>query len=132
MIETEFRPISDFERSIILRLLELDFPGNDALKEQVRGLEAKCVDHEGSLELNVSSDIIANIPANPAVEGYYADGEQKNPFGPYVRILLHIRNGKMWLMEIYKDDGTEIKRQPSPAELELFSQHHHWWDPNSK
>jgi hypothetical protein len=36
----------------------------------------------------------------------------------------------MWLMEIYKDDGTDIKRQPIPVELELFSQHHRWWNPH--
>lgn len=123
MIEQDYRPITNREKAILLRLLELNFRGRDAIREQVGGLLGKQIDNEGSLSLKVTSKTRADIPGGIAVEARYSDSEAVDPWEPHVNLLLHIADGQIKLLEVYKDDGSPIRRMPDPEELQLFSQH---------
>jgi hypothetical protein len=119
--EQAFRPIAAAEKAILDRLLEANFPGRDELVGQVTGLQAKCVDAQGSLRLSPTTGVAAPISRGVAVEGKYADADTKGEAGAHVNILLHVADGKLSMIEIFKDDGSAILKAPNPTELRLFS-----------
>lgn len=121
MIETEFRPITDSERSIFLKLLELDFPGRDELKAQLEGLLAKTIDEDGSLMLKVHSDSRTSQKCRVPVEARCPDADTPNEGGPHIQLLLHVVEGKLFELEIYKADSSPILQRPHPSKFWLFS-----------
>jgi hypothetical protein len=121
MIETEFRPITDSERSIFLKLLELDFPGRDELKAQLEGLLAKTIDEDGSLMLKVQSDSRAPQKCRVPVEARCPDSDTRSEGDPHVQLLLHVVEGKLFELEIYKEDSSPILELLNPDKFWLFS-----------
>jgi hypothetical protein len=121
MIETEFRPITDAERTVFLKLLELDFPGRDELKAQLEGLLAKTIDEDGSLMLKVQSDSRARLKYRVPVEARCPDADTRSETDPHVQLLLHVVEGKLFELEIYKEDSSPILVRPHPKKFWLFS-----------
>jgi hypothetical protein len=119
-IEQEYRPPTVSERQILDRLLEVNFPGRDSLVQQLEGLLVKQINGEGCLSLNVISTARANLPNGVAVEGRYSDSDAVDSWEPRVNLLLHVVNGLLKLLEVYKDDSSRIRRAPNPEELQLF------------
>ena len=57
--EPGFRPITPSEEQLVLKLLEVDFPGKSELKLQLSGLLAKRIEEDGTLLFQVQSDVVA-------------------------------------------------------------------------
>jgi hypothetical protein len=97
------RPPTPQEAALLEKLTEPDFPGSLEIREQLRGIQVREIDEDGSLELvGVSgSDAIVNnrIP----IEGEMVDSD-----GTVVHVLLHVVNGRVNELEIYKDDGSRV------------------------
>ena len=55
-----------------------------------------------------------------AVEGYYSDENASSSEGPQVHVLLHIVTGILATLEIYKDDGSPIKKRPLAENLIFY------------
>jgi len=56
------------------------------------------------------------------VEGRYPDGSD-DPVGPAVNLLLHVVDGRLHELEVYKDDGNDFVVGPSeapPARIEVW------------
>jgi hypothetical protein len=117
----EFRPLTSSEKAILEKLLETSFPGRDELAQQLRGLQAKQIDDEGSLKLLVTTKSKANVAQGVVSEAKYPDLDTKGEAGAHVNLLLHVADGKLSMLEIYKDDQSKILKKPNPHEFQLFS-----------
>jgi hypothetical protein len=114
--ELRFRLPSTSEMQILQRLLEVDFPGRQAVVSQVHGIRVRRIDPEGSLELKaIPNSEEANVERRIPVE---AEGMDED--GTMIHVLLHVVNGIASELEIYKDDGSSIKAFPSPQNLKLL------------
>jgi hypothetical protein len=118
--EAEFRPLANSEMALIRKLLSADFRGRDELAQQLTGLQAMTLDAAGNLKLKVSGEGRAPIGRGVAVEAKYLDLDAENEVGPRVHVLLHVVDGKLSMLEIYKDDGSKILKFPEPDKLEIF------------
>jgi hypothetical protein len=123
MIEQDYRLPSNSERQILNKLLKVNFRDRDVLRQQLEGLLVEQIDDNGSLSLKVTAKGRADIPGGVAVEGRYLDSEAVDAWEPNVNILLHVAEGQLKLLEIYKDGGSKIRRDLDPEGLRLFSQH---------
>ena len=110
----KWRQATRYERALLDRLLEPEFPGANELRQQLSGARVRTIDSEGSLELAVSSGPVARADS-VVMNGTYLDLD-----GVPVEILVHVRDGRLAELEIYKADGTPIRRRPEPLGLELF------------
>jgi len=110
-----FRPMTDYELQLILRLLEKDFPGRDVLVEQVADCLARPVDSDGCLEFRVSSHVRADVKWSIPTEGHVPDAD-----GVAINILLHVADGQLKELEIYKNDNSTVIKMPDPAALEIW------------
>jgi len=71
---------------------------------------------DGTLDLRCDPEPRAPVKCSLAAEGWGPDSD-----GVMVHLLLWVKDGLMTMLEIYKDDGSEIRRPPNPAELEVFT-----------
>ncbi len=109
------RTLAPAEREVISLLLSEDFPGRDELIGQIVHVRCRTIDDEGSLELHVLADVPrASVTARVATEGHMVDTD-----GMVVHVLLHVVDGFMSELEVYRDDGTSPRRRLDPNELHL-------------
>src|SRR5277367_2249608 len=115
-IEQHFREPTRTEEEIIQRLVGADFPGKEEIAKQLASCRVRTIDNEGSLELELSQI------ARPAVveKRIPVEAEAVDEDGVHVHFLLHVVKGFAKELEIYKDDGTPIRRMPSPDDLEII------------
>lgn len=114
-IEQEFRDPSDQEVELIRKLLAADFPGKTEVMKQLQSCRVRRIDSEGSLEIRPSA------AAGPAVITKRIPVEANAPDddGVDVNVLLHVVDGFVTELEIYKNDGTPIRRMPRADDLNV-------------
>jgi hypothetical protein len=114
-VELDFRKPTNEERALLERLLEAEFPGRDQLAPMVRNLLVRTIDEDGGLELR--SEVSGEAPV---VKRIPVEAEAKDDDGFRVHALLHVVGGRPVELEIYKDDGSTVKRMPPPSTFELI------------
>jgi hypothetical protein len=113
---TSYRPLSDWERRIILRLLLAEaFAGRDDLLLQLEQASAQTIDEDGSISLKCPRAPKASVNARIPVEG-----EARDTDGMVIHYLLHVVDGTMNELEVYKDDSSKILRQAEPENLTVM------------
>jgi hypothetical protein len=116
MVQTHtFRAPSQTERGILSRLIEADFPGRDQLEEQLANAIVRSIDEDGSLEIKADSGPSANVIKRVPVEAEAADSD-----GVPIQYLLHVVDGRAIELDVWKGDGTPIKRPPEPKDLRVI------------
>ncbi len=112
------RTLTDDEVKLLNRLLAEDFPGKAEIAEQVKGARAEQIDGNGSLKFFVSSpgQVVTRfrIPA---------EGEFEDVDGTTIHLLLHVVNGVIDELEVYKDDSSAVIRMPDAKDLRIFYPH---------
>ena len=112
-METGFRQLSKRQRRIVEKLLETEFPGRDAPREQITSVTAKQIEEDGTLTLRCASGPPSRTRRTLAVEGKCKDAD-----GMIISVMLHVdRNGFMNMLEIYKYDMSPIINPPSADDL---------------
>ena len=113
-IEQHFRQPTPTETEFMQRLLAADFPGKEEIAKQLASCRVRIIDDEGSLELEL------NDAASPATveKRIPVEADAVDEDGIHVHFLLHVVKGFAKELEVYKDDGTPIKRMPSPPGLD--------------
>jgi hypothetical protein len=111
-IEEVLRPLTEEELSLLAVLLGADFPGREALREQVGKAKARRVDTEGSLELSVPVGEAANVVRRIPVEAELEDSD-----GVAIHVLLHVVSGFLNELELFREDGGLIQGPISPDKL---------------
>ena len=114
-METKFRQLGPNEMHLVEKLLARDFPGRDALRLQLSSLTGRQTDENGSLELSYDGDSLTEMLRGCPTEGTCADID-----GGIIAVLLHVKDGRMHLLEIFKEDGSKILRQPRAEELAVY------------
>ena len=74
------------------------------------------IDANGNLEWDVGTSPLANSNFRIPVEGEFEDVD-----GVTIHILLHVVNGLVTELEVYKEDGSLVECLPKPESLRLFS-----------
>jgi hypothetical protein len=113
-METSFRQLDVNEIELLAKLLAHEFPGRDALRLQLSFVSGR-TNESGSLELSYEGDDLAETLVGCPTEGTCDDID-----GGIIAVLLHVQNGRMRLLEIFKEDGSEILRAPSPETLKAY------------
>ena len=102
------------EKSILERMLRQLSDDKDPLRAQASAAEVKTIDDEGSLDFSVP----ATAPRASAItERVPVTATFNDEDGTPVYILLHLQDGRLSELEVYKADGSKILRQPVPEEL---------------
>jgi hypothetical protein len=116
MLDLEFRALTDRERALLTKLLEVEFNGCAELRSQLTTVTAKQVDEDGTLELHC-------VSGPPALTKYrpVADGRCKDSDGADIWLTLHVDDaGFMWRLEIIKSGESAVLRPPSAADLAVL------------
>lgn len=111
-----YRPLRENEREILEKLLEPDFPGRGELREQLNSLTVEELDEDGGLALQSVTGSQAPVKWRVPTEG-----ECKDSDGVSVHVLLHVLDGRMHELELYKEDGSRVCRLPEARDLVLFT-----------
>lgn len=114
--DSGFRPPTEAETAWLHRLLTAEFTGRDEIAKQLHELQVRVIDDDGSLELKPTKDApVATVKQSIPVE---AEGRDED--GVPVYLLLFVENGYIKELEIYKADGSPIRRMPSASEFETM------------
>ena len=101
---------------MILRLLtERPFPGREELLGQLDEVVAKPIDEDGSVSLQCSRPVKASVIARIPVEGEAQDRD-----GMMIHYLLHVVDGRMNELEVYKDDSSRVLRHAAPEDVTVM------------
>ena len=117
-----YRMLSNWERNLIRRLLSSPFPGRDELLNQVENVVASpmhedgtLLDENGSLYLRSSSTVKASVKNRVPTEGEVIDVD-----GVIIHYLLHVVDGRIEQLEIFKEDLSKVSRQPNPEDINVI------------
>src|SRR5437660_9416683 len=114
MYSEGFRMPTPLEELLMQRLLQADFPGKETVAHQLAKCEVRTIDSYGRLELcpqiGNPAAVIQRIPVE-------AEGSDED--GVPISVLLHVVNGVGSELEIYKADGSPIRKMPHPQDLQL-------------
>lgn len=90
----------------------------EALRSQLETARVSAIDAEGSLLFRVPGPL-ANLQQRLPTEGYYFDAEGVD-YRPAVNVLLHVVEGKLHELEVYKDDGSAIETSLDSVDISQF------------
>ena len=107
--------LSPERRRVFDVLFSRDFPGRDALLSQLKTAMFEEVDEYGSLQIAASTGTSrAHVVERIPVEARGLDSD-----GIPVCFLLHVVDGLVTELQIYKADGSAIQLMPSADSLSL-------------
>ena len=114
-----WRTPSPTESYLLERLLRVHFSGAAELRTQLRMAQVRTIvdyaESDASLEFLVPKEApVALTRVRIPTEASYVDRD-----GVEVHVLLHIVDGRLRELEVYKDDGTEILVDPVSAPLHI-------------
>ena len=116
MSKQRFRSMTEEEKALLSRLLEMPFEGSRELSKQIAHALVREIagpgDHLGSIEFRVNNPVVAPVSVSVPVEarGFDEDGVE-------VDFLLHVRDGRLDTLEVLKADGSPIRSLPEAATL---------------
>lgn len=99
---------------MIVALLREEFPGRGALLEQVPSLAVAPIDAEGSLRLEATGPR-AEVKERVPVEAMLEDVD-----GVTIHISLHVVDGLMVELEVYREDLKTPRRELAPEDFRLI------------
>jgi hypothetical protein len=115
----EPRPPTGEELALLERLLSRDFPGRDALMRQIPCVRVRWIDADGSPAMLLSfSDGV--LPAEvehrtpPEAEGIAHDSD-----GQTIHFVLHVVDGLLNEIEVFREDGQPVQRLPEVCSISL-------------
>ena len=114
-IMDDHRSLTPWQRDVILRLLKPAFPGRDELLAQLESAVGRPIDDNGSLELRCACS--TNAPVKRRIP---TEAEAKDRDGMTIHYLLHVVDGRMNELEVYKDDSSRLIQHAEPEDLEVI------------
>ena len=114
MSDATFRDLTTVERSILDRLLQDPFPGRDEISNQLNTCKVKPIDENGSLKFEVTAGKKASVKNRIPTEG-----EAKDRDGMPVFLLLHVVDGFVTELEIYRGDSAKVLGLPEAMAIKV-------------
>lgn len=112
-----FRELTRYERELLDRLLSQEFLGRDEIANQLAYCRVRVIDQDGGLEIQ------SYMPGNAsAVKSRVpTEGEAEDNDGVTIHFLLHVVNGAVCELEIYKEDNSRILAMPAANAVRVFA-----------
>jgi hypothetical protein len=113
-----FKPLTDWEKSLLRRLLEPEFPGRNELLQQVESIQGSADTgnaENGSLRLRPASETGAQIPKT--LFGTHGQGPDID--GTTIHYSLAFRSGKLSFLDIYKSGPEKVLRHPDFSSIQV-------------
>jgi len=111
----KLRKLTKNEQGILNQLMQADFHGNAKIQEQIKFALVEKIDENGSLRFSVDSQSKALVLKRIPVEAIIKDAD-----GVTVHILLHVLNGLIAELEIYKEDNSKLLEEITPSNMEII------------
>ncbi len=113
--EPQFRQPTGPELSLLTGLISSGFQGAVELMEQLATARVAPIDADGSLRLQPTTGTLAPVRRRIPVEATYADDD-----GVSVHVLIHVIDGLLDQLEIYREDSEPVLRPATQApDLEI-------------
>jgi hypothetical protein len=118
-IEKTHRPLGPREEEILHRLLSVPFPGREELLAQLpqTWVSGTCACGCPSVALTVNRPQVGRAPVRRRIP---IEGRTRDSDGTPVEVLLHVRDGYLSELEIYRVD-SKPPGLPVPDSIELWS-----------
>ena len=100
------------EKKYFLILLEKQFPGSENLRLQLSGAEV-----DPSIIIQVDR---ARIPKADVKQRIPVEAKGLDADGSTINFLLHVVDGYMTELEIFRSDGHQVQSLPGPESLEII------------
>jgi uncharacterized protein DUF6984 len=110
------RSPTEAEKAVIDALLSAEFLGKDALRMQMATALVNTLDEDGGLETLPAEE---SLPAT-VVNRVPVEAEAEDVDGVPIHVLLHVVDGRARELELFREDGKTVQRQPSPQDLPLL------------
>jgi hypothetical protein len=114
-MKNEFRPLNNREREVFEKLLSVTFPGSQELMKQLTGMVVSTIDQNGSLACYCSEAQGAITDKRIPVEAECDDRD-----GVRVHILLHVVNGLINELEVFREDGETLIGTIEPNDMTVL------------
>jgi hypothetical protein len=117
MSDIEWRHLSSREQAILDQLLASDFTGKEELECQIANSLVTTIDEDGSIKFKIGSDACASgIRYRVPTEGEFQDSD-----GVAVHVLLHVIDGYVDELEIFKENTLRIQDWSQASSIRVFT-----------
>lgn len=112
----QLRELTQDEKWLIGILLREPFPGSDAILHQMRNCRVSEIDSNGSLQIQATDGPHVVSKFRIPVEAEFIDSD-----GVTAHVLLHVVDGRVTELEVYKDDSSAlVDKFPKNEDFTLF------------
>jgi hypothetical protein len=111
----ELRTATEDELALLRHLLSVDFPGRDVLRSQLEGIASEPVTGDGVFELKPQAGTAATVNQRVPVEGEATDAD-----GMQIVILLHVIQGWLHYLELFRADSRPLTSIPPPDAIQVL------------
>ena len=112
-----WRKPSLVERDVLRRLVATDFVGSEEISQQIEVCSVREIDENGSLEIAVPpTQPRATVSSRVPAEGEYPDVD-----GIVIHVLLHIVEGRVNELEVFKEDNSVVHDRDGIAAMKVFA-----------
>jgi hypothetical protein len=112
--ETEWRPLSEREQAVVLRLLEQPFEGRDDVLRQLQTVHVKDFPDRG-LWFDAGKGYPPQVGIEAVVTAHTSDTD-----GMMIEVILMLKQGRLYALDVWKGDGSPIIRPPDPSDLRII------------
>ena len=91
------------------------FPGAHELRQQAAAARVRSIDAEGSIAFDSAADVPAGTGYQSPVTAIAEDED-----GVQIEMGLLVRDGKLSELDVWKGDGSPIKKWPSAARVQVL------------
>ena len=109
-----FGPLRRDTERFLAQLLTATFHGKDEIAQQLAVTRGRVIDADGSLELSVRNAPPASVARRVPVEA-----EAEDIDGITFHVLLHVVDGYVDELEVYREDGQSMKGPIQPDALRV-------------
>jgi len=107
-----FRPPTESEVQLLTILLDVPFTGNEELRTQATNAKVRSIDTNGSLAIEVDPSPRAEVKRRIPVEAEVEDDD-----GTTIHLLVHVEDGLLSELEIYREDSAIVIGEINPSKL---------------
>ena len=117
------RQLSLWERDVLEAFLAVPFSGSEELKAQLGSVRV-AEEYGGDDPTVIFSVAEGAAPPAPVRQRIPIEAEGRDADGATISILLHVIDGFLWELEVYRPDGESVRCVPDARSLVLFSPDH--------
>lgn len=111
------RSTGELERALIEKLVSIEFPGSEELSEQLKNASITWRISKGAPALLIA--VPDDTPLAPVKRRIPIEAEAKDEDGRTLHLLLHVVDGRMNEVEVFREDGERVRRLPRPQDLRV-------------